>query len=88
MCGDNKDGDINKVDEMEEDVGYMGDFLWNNWETIGDDEGIQVPKEDDHYNGRHRLKDRIEDNFSTISQCIFEATCMDRFFLKTYCTVK
>ena len=80
--GDNKDEDDEKVDDTEEDVGYMGDWLWNKWETIGDDDEIQGPKEDDHYNVRHGLKEGICDSFSTILKCIFKATCRDRDILK------
>ena len=67
---------------MEEDIGYMGDQLWNKCESIGDDEKTQGPKEDDHYNTRHGLKKGMGDSFSTILQCIFKVTCIDRNILK------
>ena len=81
--GVDEDVDISKVDATEEDVDYIGDgWLWNKWEEIGDDEEIPGPKEDDHYNGRHGLKEGIGAKFSTILQCIFETTCMNRDFFK------
>ena len=48
----------------------------------GINEEIPGPKEVDHYNGCHGLKEEIGDRFSTILQCIFQTTCMNRDFLK------
>ena len=86
--GDDKDEDDDKVDDKEENIGYIGDWLWNKRESIGDDEEVQGPKEDDHYNGRHGLKEEIGNSFSTILSCIFSAHIWKDIFLKTYFAVK
>ena len=54
--GDDKEEDIDKVDEMEDSVDYVGDdWIWKKCEEIGDDEKIPGPKEDDQYIGCHGL---------------------------------
>ena len=43
---------------------YIGDgWLWNKWEEIGDNKEIPGSKENDCYDGRHRLKERIRAKF-------------------------
>ena len=77
---DDKGEDDDNVDVTEEDLGYMGDWLWNKLESIGNDEEIQGPKDDHHYNGCRRLKEGIGDGFSTIVQCIFQSNMHGKRF--------
>ena len=71
--GVDDDVDNSPLVDNEDDIDYIGDgWVWNKWKEIGDDEEIPGPKEYDHYNGRHGLKDGIGERFITILQCIFE----------------
>ena len=69
--------------DKEEDVNFLGDgWLWNQWEEIGDDDAIPGPSEYDRYNSPHGLKEGVADSFTTVLECIFKTTCMDRDFFK------
>ena len=57
-------------------------WLWNNWSEIDDDEEVEGPQENDHYNGPHGLKSGIKNSFSTVLQCIFKTSAMDRSFFQ------
>ena len=77
--GVDDDVDNSPLVDNEDDIDYIGDgWVWNKWKEIGDDEEIPGPKEYDHYNGRHGLKNGIGERFITILPCIFETTCMNR----------
>ena len=81
MNDDSKNNDDSN--NMEVDVNFLGDgWLWNQWEEIGDNDVIPGPSEYDRYNGPHGLKEGVAESFTTVLECIFRTTCMDRDFFK------
>ena len=68
-------------DEVEDD--FMSDeWNWNNWVDLGDNDEINGLPETDHYNGPHGLKPGVANQFSTVLQCIFATTAMNKEFFK------
>ena len=54
------DQDEDDLVDTEDDMDYIRNgWIWNKWEGIGDNKKIPSPKEDDHYNGCHGLKEKI-----------------------------
>ena len=71
----------------EEEINYMtNDWLWNKWEAIGNNDEVQGPIENDHYNGDHGLKPGVGNSFQTVLQCIFITTPLNCAFFKRLAT--
>ena len=68
-------------DDVEDDF-MSNDWNWNNWVDLGDNDEINGQPETDHYNGPHGLKPGVINQFSTVLQCIFATTTMNKEFLK------
>ena len=68
----------------------MGDdWSWNQWEELDIDDRIDGPKEDDHYNGPHGLKEGVSKKFQTVLHCLLKTIAMDdHFFCEISNTVK
>ena len=58
------------------------DWKWESWVPLSDDDKIDGPEEVDHCNRVHILRPGVANKFSTILQCIFSTTCMDRHFFQ------
>ena len=75
------------VETNEEEIDVLGDhWTWNQWEEIVDDASIPGPKETNHYNGPHGIKQHVASSFKTVLQCIFSTTAMDLDFFKRLAT--
>ena len=86
--GSDENGDDDKKDnegvanDKVEDDDYLTGWKWEKWETIGDDESIQGPPEDNHYDGPHGLRDGISNRFRTVLECVFQTTAMEPSFFQ------
>ena len=67
--------------EGQDDIDYMSkDWLWNEWEEIGDNDDVGGPIESDHYNGSHGLKAGVANSYQTVLQYVSQATPLNRDF--------
>ena len=42
------------------------DWKWESWEPLGDDDPVEGPPEEDHYDGPHGLKPGVENSFKIV----------------------
>ena len=78
---DDSDSDCSYNKEIETNF-MSGNWKWEAWEPQGDEDAIEGPLEEDHYNGPHGLRPGVANQFKTILQCIFATTAMNKSFFR------